>query len=43
VEGFREFSNLRGVFVRGEEDLTEVFLPPYGERTAALVEAALGG
>jgi coniferyl-aldehyde dehydrogenase len=43
IEGFREFSNPRGVFIRGEADLTDVFLPPYGEATAALVEAALGG
>ena len=30
IEGFREFSNLRGVFVRGEGDLIEAFAPPYG-------------
>ena len=28
IEGFREFSNLRGVFVRGEGDLIEAFAPP---------------
>ena len=28
VEGFREFSNPRGIFVRGEGDLIEVFYPP---------------
>ena len=39
-EGFREFSNPRAVFVRGEGDLAEVFLPPYDERTAAVVEGA---
>ena len=30
IEGFREFSNLRAVFVRGEGDLIEAFAPPYG-------------
>ena len=27
IEGFREFSNLRGVFVRGEGDMIEAFAP----------------
>ena len=40
VEGFREFSNLRGVFVRGEGDLIEAFAPPYGPTGQAIVEAA---
>ena len=40
VDGFREFSNPRGVVVRGEGDLVDAFFPPY-ERTATLVEAAL--
>ncbi len=40
VEGFREFSNLRGVFVRGEGDLIEAFAPPYGETAQAVVDAA---
>ncbi|GAC1325080.1 MAG: coniferyl aldehyde dehydrogenase [Thermoleophilaceae bacterium] len=39
VEGFREFSNLRGVFVRGEGDLIEAFAPPYG----AVAQAVVGG
>jgi coniferyl-aldehyde dehydrogenase len=43
VEGFREFSNLRGVFVRGEDDLVEAFAPPYGPAAEALVAAAFGG
>jgi coniferyl-aldehyde dehydrogenase len=43
IEGFREFSNLRGVFVRGEGDLIEAFAPPYGPAAQAVVEAALGG
>jgi coniferyl-aldehyde dehydrogenase len=40
VEGFREFSNLRGVFVRGEGDLIEAFAPPYGETAQAVADAA---
>src|SRR3954462_1333498 len=43
IEGFREFSNLRGVFVRGEGDLIEAFAPPYGQAADAVVEAAFGG
>jgi coniferyl-aldehyde dehydrogenase len=43
VEGFREFSNLRGVFVRGEGDLIEAFAPPYGPAAQAVVAAAFGG
>jgi coniferyl-aldehyde dehydrogenase len=43
VEGFREFSNLRGVFVRGEADLLEAFAPPYGPQAEALVKAAFTG
>jgi coniferyl-aldehyde dehydrogenase len=43
VEGFREFSNLRGVFVRGEGDLIEAFAPPYGPTAQGLVDAAFGG
>ena len=40
VEGFREFSNLRAVFVRGEGDLIEAFAPPYGPTAQAIVDAA---
>jgi coniferyl-aldehyde dehydrogenase len=40
IEGFREFSNLRGVFVRGDGDMIEAFAPPYGPAAQALVEAA---
>src|SRR3954467_12284412 len=43
IQGFREFSNLRGVFVRGEGDLIEAFAPPYGPEAEAVVEAAFGG
>jgi coniferyl-aldehyde dehydrogenase len=42
IEGFREFSNLRGVFVRGEGDLFEAFAPPYGDAAQAVVGAAFG-
>ena len=40
VEGFREFSNPRGIFVRGEGDMIEMFYPPYS-KAAALLTAAL--
>ncbi len=43
VEGFREFSNLRGVFVRGEGDLIEAFAPPYGPTAQAVADAAFAG
>ena len=39
VEGFREFSNPRGVFVRGQNDVIDYFFPPYREATAALLAA----
>jgi coniferyl-aldehyde dehydrogenase len=43
VEGFKEFSNLRAVFVRGEGDIIEAFSPPYGEVAQAVVDAAFSG
>ena len=43
IEGFREFSNLRGVFIRGEGDLIEAFAPPYGAAAQAVVDAAFAG
>jgi coniferyl-aldehyde dehydrogenase len=43
VEGFREFSNLRGVFVRGEGDLLEAFAPPYGPTAQAVIEGVFAG
>jgi coniferyl-aldehyde dehydrogenase len=43
IEGFREFSNLRGVFVRGEGDLIEAFAPPYGQVAQAMADAAFAG
>ncbi|CAN5486738.1 coniferyl aldehyde dehydrogenase [soil metagenome] len=39
-EGFNEFSNPRGVFVRGEGDLIEAFSPPYGPIAKAVVDGA---
>ncbi|GAA1721084.1 coniferyl aldehyde dehydrogenase [Fodinicola feengrottensis] len=43
IEGFREFSNPRGVVRRGENDLVEALLPPYGPLAEAVVTAALNG
>src|SRR4029077_11950215 len=31
IDGFKEFSNPRGVVFRGEGGMLEAFLPPYGE------------
>jgi coniferyl-aldehyde dehydrogenase len=42
IEGFREFSNLRGVFVRGDDDNLDVLMAPYGDKAAAVVAGALG-
>ncbi|MFE3188000.1 aldehyde dehydrogenase family protein [Nocardia sp. NPDC059240] len=43
IEGFREFSNPRGVVTRGEGDLIGALYPPYGDLAQAVVTAALGG
>lgn len=43
LEGFREFSNMRGVFVRGEGDMIEAFAPPYGPAAQAVADAAFSG
>jgi coniferyl-aldehyde dehydrogenase len=40
VEGFREFSNQRGVVIRGTGDHFDAFYPPYA-KAAAIVQAAL--
>jgi coniferyl-aldehyde dehydrogenase len=40
IEGFREFSNQRGVVVRGVADHFDAFYAPYA-KAAAIVEAAL--
>ena len=42
LEGFREFSNMRGVFVRGDGDMIEAFAPPYGPEAQAVADAAFG-
>ncbi|QBM76581.1 aldehyde dehydrogenase family protein [Sphingomonas sp. AAP5] len=42
IEGFREFSNPRGVVVRGAGDLIDVFYAPYA-KAAGLVQAVLSG
>jgi coniferyl-aldehyde dehydrogenase len=39
IEGFREFSNPRGVVVRGTGDLADAFLPPYGPVAQAIVSS----
>ena len=43
IEGFREFSNLRAVCVRGEGDLIEAFAPPSGPAAQAVADAAFAG
>ncbi|WP_394834798.1 aldehyde dehydrogenase family protein [Pendulispora rubella] len=42
IDGFREFSNPRGVFVRGKGDLFDAFTPPYGEMANQIADFALG-
>jgi coniferyl-aldehyde dehydrogenase len=42
IEGFREFSNPRGVVVRGTGDLADAFLPPYGPVAQAIVSSIFG-
>lgn len=41
IEGFREFSNPRGVVMRGEGDLIDAFYAPYA-KAVGVVDAALG-
>ena len=43
IDGFQEFSNPRGVVVRGTDDLADAFLPPYGPMAEAVVDAAFAG
>ena len=40
IDGFREFSNPRGVVVRGINDVADAFLPPYGPLAHAVVDGA---
>ncbi|MEG3155806.1 aldehyde dehydrogenase family protein [Sphingomonas sp. RB1R13] len=42
IEGYREFSNQRGVVIRGEGDMIAAFYAPYA-KAAGLVEAVLSG
>ncbi len=42
IDGFREFSNPRGVVARGEDDLVDVFYPPYGDALSAVMDSAFG-
>jgi len=42
IDGFREFSNPRGIVVRGEGDLIDAFYPPYGDTLGAITSAAFG-
>jgi len=42
IDGFREFSNPRGVVVRGEGDLVDAFYPPYGDALSAIMDSAFG-
>ena len=42
VDGFREFSNQRGIVVRGEGDHIDAFFSPYA-KAAAIVQGVLGG
>lgn len=41
VEGFQEFSNQRGIVVRGEGDHFDAFCAPYAKATA-IVGSVLG-
>lgn len=42
IEGFREFSNARGVVFRGEGDAIAAFAPPYSGLAQAIVETTFG-
>ncbi|MGI8679607.1 MAG: aldehyde dehydrogenase family protein [Jatrophihabitans sp.] len=41
IDGFHEFSNPRGVVVRGTNDLIDAFLPPYGPAAQAIVDSVI--
>ncbi|WP_442624522.1 aldehyde dehydrogenase family protein [Parasphingopyxis sp.] len=41
IEGFREFSNLRGIVVRGSSDSTDILFPPYGEKIRSFLKSAV--
>lgn len=42
TEGFREFSNMKGVLVRGEDDCIDALAPPYGSLANGVIAAAFG-
>ncbi|MFJ6539718.1 aldehyde dehydrogenase family protein [Streptomyces sp. NPDC091385] len=42
VDGFREFSNPRGIVRRGRDDLIKLMFPPYGDALDTVVDSALG-
>jgi coniferyl-aldehyde dehydrogenase len=42
VDGFREFSNPRGIVRRGQDDLIDVMFPPYGDVLDEVVASVLG-
>jgi coniferyl-aldehyde dehydrogenase len=42
VDGFREFSNPRGIVRRGQDDLIDVMFPPYGDMLNGVVASVLG-
>ena len=43
IEGFREFSNQRGVVVRGEGDQIDAFFAPYAKAEAIVQHVLTGG
>ena len=43
IEGFREFSNPRGVVVRGEGDQVDAFFAPYAKAEAIVHHVLTGG
>lgn len=43
IEGFREFTNPRGVVVRAGDDHTDVLFPPYGEKARGVIKGVFGG
>jgi len=43
IEGFREFSKLRGIFVRGDQpDFIELTFAPYGDKLAEFIDPWFG-
>jgi coniferyl-aldehyde dehydrogenase len=41
VEGFREFTNPRGVVVRGTNDNIDILYPPYGDKVRSIIAGAM--